>query len=232
MYCMVYSARMLNGRQLALAAATQPQGPYHDLHAPWLDLGDGSKNGFVFVDGGTPFLVFSRTGVQPGAAGGSVYGVALNRDLSKTMGAPRKLLQADQRWELADQGLPRAIESPRIFKIGSKYYLTYTASDPRNSESAIGYATADKPMGPWTKSPNNPLLASRTETGLVRPANGSVFRSRDAKEWFFIYQTMGQLAGASQEAEINIDRLALLGIRQLSVQPSARRRSQPIPAGK
>jgi hypothetical protein len=232
MYCMVYSARMASGQQLALAAAVQPQGPYHDLHAPWLDLGGACADGFVFIDNSKPVLVFSKQAAQPEAEPARVYGVALNQDLSKAIGAPVMLLQPDQRWEWVDKKLKRTIESPRIFKIGSKYYLTYTARDPRNSECAIGYATADKPLGPWSKSPDNPLLATKPEAGLLRPAKGSVFRSLDGKEWFFLYQAMGQSVGTSQEAEIDIDRLAVLGIRQLSIQLSARRGMRPVPTSK
>src|SRR5581483_2126045 len=226
MYCLVYSARMPSGVQLALAAAVQPQGPYHDLHVPWLDLGDGCASGFVFVDRSKAFLIFSRPGAQ-GAGTGTIYGVALNQDLSKKVGPPVMLLKPDQRWESTGKHLKRTIESPRVFKIASKYYLTYTAIDPTTSQSAIGYATADQPLGPWIKNPDNPMLAEQAKTGIVRPAKGSVFPSLDRKEWFMVYQTIAQPAGNREESVVNIDRVVVLGIRQLSVEVLARRAQTP-----
>jgi beta-xylosidase len=228
MYCLVYSARMPTGVQLALAAAVQPQGPYHDLHVPWLDLGEGCTSGFVFVDSGKAFLFFGR---QPeGAGSGAIYGVALNQDLSKRVGSPVTLLKPDQRWELAGKDFKRTIDSARVFKIGSKYYLTYTAIDPTTSDSGIGYATADKPLGPWIKNPDNPMLAERTRSGLVRPAKGSVFPSLDRRERFIVYQTAAQSTSRIEETVVNIDRLVLVGIRQLSVEMLARPGQTPSAA--
>lgn len=45
----------------------------------------------------------------------------------------------------------------------TKYYMIYGAKDAKTQESDpfvchVGIATADSPLGPWTKSPNNPIL--------------------------------------------------------------------------
>lgn len=229
MYCMVYSARMANGNKLALAASVQPQGPYHDLHVPWLDLREDCTAGSVFVDdSGKAYLTFSQRDAREPAGMSMILGVALNQDLSKTVGRPLRLLQADQRWESTGKDQKRSLEAARIFKIGSKYYLTYCANEPRNSECAIGYATADKPLGPWTKSSDNPLLATRVEAGVLQPAQAAVFRSIDRKEWFLAYQTLCDSgSGASVDRSLNIDRLVLQGIRQLAIKSCARRASAP-----
>ena len=109
-----------------------------------------------------------------------------------------------------------------MFKIGSKYYLTYSAGDPHSLKSAIGYATADKPLGPWTKSEENPLLSAGAESGIAFPTQGSVFRSLDGKAWFITYQTT-QSVPTGSVASINVENLELMGIRQLLLKPASQR---------
>ena len=50
MFCLVYSARMVGGTRFGLAASTQPEGPYHDLHVPWLSLSNSCSAGDLFID--------------------------------------------------------------------------------------------------------------------------------------------------------------------------------------
>jgi beta-xylosidase len=225
MFCMVYSARVPTGHKLALAASVQPQGPYHDLHVPWLGLPPDCTAGNVFVDDNRKaYLTFSQP--DPGAAGAtSIYAVALNGDLSKTVTQPVILLRSDQRWESSAKDRKSSLEAARIFRIGSKYYLTYSAIDPRTSESAIGYATADRPLGPWTKNSDNPLLSTRPQSGILRPGRSSVFRSLDRHDWFMVYQSFDDSTPGSEGPVINIDQVVLQGIRQLGIVNSARRRS-------
>ena len=223
MYCMVYSARTPSGIRLGLAASVSPQGPYHDLHVPWLTLSEGSTAGRVFVDdNGKACLTYSQRS-SPSEASLIIYGVALNQDLSKSVGQPVKLLTADQRWEAAGKAQPRSLEAAGIFRIGSKYYLTYSATDPRTAESGVGFATADKPLGPWSKNPDNPLLSTRPESGVAQPSQTSVFRSLDRKTWFIAYQTLADKVNGSPAQTVNVDQLVLEGIRQLSVKASPRR---------
>jgi beta-xylosidase len=213
LYYLVYGARFAGGNKFGLAASTQPQGPYHDVHVPWLSLGDGCTGANVFVDrNGKGFLTFCRSG--------SIYGASLNKDLSSLSAQPVSLLQPEQRWELKESS--PGMDSICMFRIGSKYYLTYSAGGPHTPKAAIGYATADKPLGPWTKSEENPLLSTQAEPGISSPTQGSVFRSLDGKEWLITYQTT-QTAPTGSVASINIENLELMGIRQLVLKPASRR---------
>lgn len=213
LYYLVYGAQIPGGAKVGLAASTQPQGPYHDVHVPWLSVGEGCTGANVFVDrNGKALITFCRSG--------SVYGASLSQDLSKLNGPPVRLLQPEQRWEL--MGSSPGMDSVSMFRIGSKYYLTYSAGNPHSLESAIGYATADKPLGPWTKSEENPLLRTRAESGLSSPTQGSVFHSLDSKAWFIMYQTR-QSVGEGAAVSIHVENLELTGIRQLLVKPALRR---------
>jgi beta-xylosidase len=228
MFCLIYSARMVGGIQLGLAAATKPEGPYHDLHVPWLSLGDSCSSADLFIDdNGKAFLTFSRRSSREGCACSTIYGVALNRDLSGIIGEPVKMLEPTQRWELARRDSVRYNEAPRMFKISGKYYLTYCANDPLSTDCAIGYARADKPLGPWTKATENPLLSNRSDRGVAGLGQGSVFRSLEGGERFMVYSAWADPVNLAAGRTVSIDRLVLEN-RKLSVLGPTRS-PQPLP---
>ena len=219
MFCMVYSARTPGGIKLSLAASNKPEGPYHDLHAPWLPLAGSCAEGYVFVENKRKaYLVFTQRGTRVPA----IYGVALNADLSASIGVPERLIQPSQRWELAHRDLELSNDSPAMFRIGSKYYLLYSANMVGTTERGIGYATADQPLGTWEKSSENPLLSSHPRIELISPAHGSVFCSNERKEWYVVYQSLADSANPSGDTIVNIDRLTLEDIRTLAIAQSPR----------
>ena len=76
------------------------------------------------------------------------------------MGAPEIVVEADQPWEMVDWESNRANEGAFVFKYNGKYYMTYSANNTGYEYYGVGYATADHPMGPWTKAEENPILAT------------------------------------------------------------------------
>ena len=191
MFCLVYSGRMPTGTQLGLAASTKPEGPYHDLHVPWLDLGTGCIAGDVFVDrGGKAYLTYTKASNRDGCHSRVIYGVALNKDLSKTVGEPIKLVEPTQRWELVQRNSSQINEGSRIARLGSKYYLLYCANDALSAEYAIGYAVADTPLGPWSKDSANPLFRTQPGIGAFGPGHPAFFRAFDRSEWFVVYDIL------------------------------------------
>jgi beta-xylosidase len=231
MFCMVYSAWMPAGTRLALAASTTPEGPYHDLHVPWLSLEDGCTAGDVFIDNnGKAYLIFSQRSTRDGCKYSLIYGVSLSQDLSKMIGEPVKLLVANQRWELAHRDAAQCNEWPRMFRLGSKYYLTYSANDSMSSDVGVGYAVADKPLAVWTKSGENPLLSTHSSIGVVGPGHASVFRSVDRTEWFIVYDSFADPNNPSEDHVVNIDRLMLQDNRKLAVSGPTRS-PQPLVSG-
>ena len=100
-----------------------------------------------------------------------IYGVEVKPDLSGVVGEPKLLLCPPQklrdpqsRWEdlsaLAGEGeaIRRWNEGSFIFKHGDTYYMMFSTNYWRGKHYAVGYATADNPMGPFTKAPDNPVL--------------------------------------------------------------------------
>ena len=114
-----------------------------------------------------------------------------------------------------------------MFKISGKYYLTYCANDPLSTDCANGYAFADKPLGPWTKATENPLLSNRPDRGVVGLGQGSVFRSLEGGERFVVYSAWVDPTNLSAGRTVSIDRLVLAN-RKLSVLGPTRS-PQPLP---
>ena len=175
---------------IALAVSDKPEGPYKDLHAPWFDFGYSAIDGHIFVDDdGKPYLYFSRNGVQDGYSFGIIYGVALADDLSKPVGEAVKLMEADQPWEKVRYAENRCNEGAFVLKHKGRYYMTYSANHTGFPHYGIGYATADKPLGPWVKAEENPIAATNLEIGVSGPGHNSITRSPDGKEMFIVYHT-------------------------------------------
>lgn len=60
----------------------------------------------------------------------------------------------------------QVVEGPWLFKEGETYYLIYSGSPTHESGYAVGYATAESPLGPFRKSPDNPVFYSSSDPAV------------------------------------------------------------------
>lgn len=54
-----------------------------------------------------------------------------------------------------------------FYQEAGKYYLFYSSAGVNDYDNAIGVATATNPLGPWTKSANNPILDDDSGLGFA-----------------------------------------------------------------
>jgi beta-xylosidase len=105
-----------------------------------------------------------------------VYGVELKPDFSGVIGEPVLLLcpptelsDRQSEWESrsATHGEVnrRWTEGSYLFREGDTYYMMYSANHYGGQYYAVGYATADNPLGPFTKAENNPVLEENVSKG-------------------------------------------------------------------
>jgi len=234
-FYMTYSAMSKIGGQsrllIALAVSDKPEGPYRDLHAPWFDYGYSAIDGHIFVDDdGNSYLYFSRNGVQDGYSFGIIYGVALADDLSKPIGEPVKLMEADQPWEKVRYAENRCNEGAFVLKHGGRYYMSYSANHTGFPHYGIGYATAEKPLGPWVKAAENPIAATNVDFGVSGPGHSGVTQSPDGKEMFIVYHTHADAEKPSDDRVVNIDRMGFDESGKLKI-TGPTRSPQPMPSG-
>lgn len=67
------------------------------------------------------------------------------------------------------------------------YYLTYSANNFENEFYGVGYATARGPLGPWRKSPTNPILAQDPTKGMYSTGHGSIVNSPDGTQSYYVH---------------------------------------------
>lgn len=101
-----------------------------------------------------------------------------------------KCFEISQDWERHSHAIN---EGPWIFKQDGTYYLFYSGSNGQSIYYSVGYATAPTPLGPFTKNPDNPVIAHTDD--IWGPGHGSFARDR-AGQWHHLYhQKTGQEIG-------------------------------------
>lgn len=225
--------------RICIAVSDRPQGPFKELYAPLSEEPIYGIDGHIFVDDdGTPYLFFDKVGVvgnprlepSTGYMYGIIHAVKLAEDLSCPLGEPVLCIQADQEWEEPESMFSRCNEGAFVFKRGDTYYMTYSAGHYARPGYAIGYATAPSPLGPWTKSDANPIVATDVKVGVSGPGHNSITTSPDGKELFMVYHTHGRATPPYGGRVVNIDRLVFDeagGLRLIG--PT--RTPQPMPSG-
>ena len=87
----------------------------------------------------------------------------------------------DRRWE----------EGPEIIAIrwhgATRYYLTYSANNSQGPQYAVGYAVANTPLGPFHKSPANPILHADPAIGEYSTGHGSYALSPDGSQLYYVH---------------------------------------------
>ena len=76
----------------------------------------------------------------------------------------------------AEKVWPRVNEGCFVIRRNGTYYMTYSANSYESPFYGIGCATADSPLGPWTKYDRNPLLQNPGE--LVGVGHSALFRDK------------------------------------------------------
>lgn len=178
-WILAYAARVSGPGErfcLTLAIGNDPLGPFSDVSTGPLHC-DSDPNGSIdpqpFVDAttGTPYLIWKSEGV-PGSRPTRLWVRQLSPDgLSFAAGSSaRAVLATSQAWE------GDLIESPSMVRFGDRWLLFYSGNDWSSAAYAIGVAFCDAPLGPCTKSPHNPVLAS--DGDVLGPGGPSAFVDR------------------------------------------------------
>ena len=228
-YLMLYVARDdKSGLQcLSRAWSEHPTGPFVDNSTkPFfcqMDQG-GTIDPHLFVNSdGKRFLFFKNDG---NAIGVPTIIWAANVDID-----------ADPQEEPQDTGLRNfrswhgsVVEAPAVFQVGKKYFLTYSGNDYNSEYYAIGWASSDSPMGPWTDHSIDPLLAT---TGVVAgPGGQQIFKDDNDKYWIAYHAwTQGHVGygnGAGNARSFRVDPINVVNNIITTNGPSAGPIDKPV----
>lgn len=136
-------------------------------------------------------------------------------------GEPRVILQPEANWETR---AGHVTEGPWVIKHKERYYLLYSGSGANTPDYAVGYATADNPLGPFRRAENNPIV--HRGDGVFGPGHGCAIQDA-AGQWWHIYHQKGS-DRIAWDRFICIDRLWFDEDGRLFGR-ATRGKSQPVP---
>ena len=143
-----------------------------------------------------------------------------------------------QAWENADvndYALTGGEKKDRRWEEGSttlrwtdgRYYLTYSANNWETPQYGVGYAVADKPLGPFRKSPTNPVLSQNASIGMYSTGHGSIAFSPDGSELYYVHH--GRPSPTDPQRRLYTERMNIFPNGLLTI--DAATSDRPIPSG-
>lgn len=156
-----------------------------------------------------------------------IYGVEITPDFTDIIGEPILLLRPplnmdhkQSEWEsrsvTSREVNRRWTEGSYLLKHGDTYYMMYSANYFGGANYAVGYATSQQPLGPFTKSDNNPVLEKNVEKGGDVTGTGhNMVLTLDDGQMLCVYHARTTETG--NKRMVFIDKMDILSNGQLVV---------------
>jgi len=224
----------LENFRIGYAVSDTPTGPYIDiLNRPVYDPGYPIIDVNLYFEDGRVYFYYSRVcyknpvetelsawarekGMFDEIEESWIYGIEMKPDFSGVIGEPVLLLRPpvtmddpQTEWEsrsvTSGEVNRRWTEGSYIFKNNDVYYMMYSANYFGGQYYAVGYATSGSPLGPFTKSPYNPVLEKNVEKGGIVTGTGhnSITIAPDGKQMLCVYH--GRTAPTGNQRVVFID---------------------------
>jgi arabinan endo-1,5-alpha-L-arabinosidase len=170
---------------IGVATAESPRGPFTDAAEPIM-----TGEGFTAID---PFVLAAPDGVRYlvwGSDRSPILAQRLSDDGLDVVGKRVELL-APSPADYED-----LIEGAWITEHDGRYYLFYSGDNCCGEEAhyAVMVARADQPLGPYKRSPANPILAAND--AFNAPGHNAVIEGPDGQDWI-VYHAMARDEGSS-----------------------------------
>lgn len=185
-YHLIYCAQQKEGDGMfrtGVAVSDRPEGPFTD-EGPIQGVDWGQDPALFVDDDNTPYLFWG--------AGGGCKGARLTEDLMSAVPGTQQ--------DLSKQ-LTHVFEGPWVNKIKGRYYLTYPGLVDEKWPEKMFWATADKPLGPYTFGG----MFMDTHQDFAGTNHGSVIEF-DGK-WIFFYHSSWLSGGKSEVRNLMADYL-------------------------
>lgn len=225
--------------RIGVAVSDQPTGPFKEMsNRPLFDAGYPAIDGNICEDSdGRTYLYFSRCcyknpvksevadwakrqGMFNEIEESWIYGVEIQPDFTALIGEPVLLLRppvsmSDRQAEWESRSVTsgevnrRWTEGSYTFKQGDTFYMMYSANYFGGKNYAVGYATAQTPLGAFTKAANNPVLEKNVAQGGIVTGTGhnSITYSKDRKQMYCVYH--GRTEATGDERVVFIDKMGV-----------------------
>ncbi|WP_425636519.1 glycoside hydrolase family 43 protein [Algoriphagus yeomjeoni] len=178
-FYMAYTAN----EHIAIATSDSPLGPFTQAEKKDLEAPVKQIDPYIFIDDdGKKYMYHVRL-----TEGNRLFVAEMEDDFS---GIKAETLtycfHAEEPWENTQNVDWTVSEGPAIIKHKGLYYFIYSANDFRNPDYAVGYAVSESPMGPWTKSPTNPIF-DKADAGINGSGHGDFFFDAKGKLQYVLH---------------------------------------------
>jgi len=206
-YFFYYSGQPVagGGKQIGVAIADDPTGPFTDLGKPLIDaLPEGIKGGQnidvdVFIDpvSGKPYIYWGN---------GFAAVAELNADMVSYK--PETVKDITPRGgTLADYNFREALY---VFYRNGLYYFMWSVDDTGSPNYHVAYGTSDSPEGPITVAEEPVILIQEPSKEIYGPAHNSIIQIPGTDEWYIVYHRINKnylKNGPGFHREVCIDKL-------------------------
>ena len=169
------------GKLIGVATSEHPLGPFKDQKV----LAEKAIDAHLFQDDDKAMYLY-----YVDLEGGFKIVVQPMRDALTPAGERTVVIRPTEPWE---QRRGKVTEGPFMLKHKGEYYLMYSGSGANGPEYGIGYATATKPTGPFTKYEKNPIAVQGG--GVFGPGHHCVVAAPDGKLWMVYHQQNSERPG-------------------------------------
>jgi beta-xylosidase len=197
--------------KVVLAEGDSPAGPFRETKGPWFKTDKATIDSHVFRDADGRLYLFVVHLDQGEDRHFEIHVRELDPLTLDAREPSKEILRPSQPWETVrvrnERGEEQSLvtEAPFVVRRGDTYFLTYSANPWFADTYGVGVATAPGVLGPWTKSPANPLLQAR---GVIRrPGHQCLIDSPDGTRWFIAYHVVTDPAQPSGRRRRAIDRV-------------------------
>ncbi|MBQ1253892.1 MAG: glycoside hydrolase family 43 protein [Alistipes sp.] len=173
-FLMTYSCQ----EHICYAESDSPCGPFvQSEQRPYLPQEKGIDSSIFIDDDGKAYMFWVRF-----TNGNAIWVAQMSDDLRHVhLHTARHIFDAKEgTWERL---MGRVVEGPMVIKLDGRYYITYSGNDFRSQDYAVGYAVADKPMGPYVRYEGNPIL--HRHMGYYGTGHHALFRK--GKGYYMVY---------------------------------------------
>ncbi|MCD7937419.1 MAG: family 43 glycosylhydrolase [Tannerellaceae bacterium] len=205
-YFFYYSGHPVDGggKQIGVAVADSPTGPFTDLGKPLIDkLPEGIRGQNIDVDvfvdpvSDIPYIYWGN---------GFAAVAELNEDMVSLKPETTRIITPEG-GTLADYNYREGLY---VFYRNGLYYFLWSVDDTGSPNYHVAYGTSTSPMGPITVADDPVILIQKPEEEIYGTAHNSVIRIPGRDEWYIVYHRINKNYlndGPGYHREVCIDKM-------------------------
>lgn len=193
------------GKQIGVAIADNPTGPFVDLGHPIITETPTGKGQQIDVDvftdpvSGKSYLYWGN---------GYMAGAELTPDMTSIVDSTITVMTPKggslKTWEYR--------EAPYVFFDRGTYYFMWSVDDTGSPNYHVAYGTSDSPLGQIKIAKNPVILSQDPAKGIYGPAHNSVVRTPATGDWRIVYHRINENYlndSPGTHREVCIDRMTI-----------------------